>query len=216
MKIFYDTEFLEDGRTIEPISIGMVREDGETLYVINDEMLRPEAGVSPAPGSLYARVARHEWLMANVVPHLPLRAVGERTKTHGPVGSTLDGAGFFYLDPEHPAVLPKRLIRAQVREFVLGVDQPELWSWYGSYDHLVLCQLFGKMIDLPAGFPMVTHDMMTLAALAGGRADDEPKQKGSVHNALADAWHHRVLHGFYMDRLLRDGIQADTMPVYVP
>jgi hypothetical protein len=32
MQIFFDTEFIEDGRTIELISIGMVREDGATYY----------------------------------------------------------------------------------------------------------------------------------------------------------------------------------------
>jgi len=32
MKIFIDTEFIEDGRTIELLSIGMVREDGASLY----------------------------------------------------------------------------------------------------------------------------------------------------------------------------------------
>lgn len=201
MKIFYDTEFLEDGRTIEPISIGMVREDGRTLYAINDELLRPPPGVMPAPGSLYARVIRHEWLMANVVPHLPLHAPKEGMKAHAPVGSTLEGTGFFHLDPEHPAVLPKRLIRAQVREFVLGAGEPELWSWYSSYDHLVLCQLFGKMSDLPDGFPMHTNDVMTLATLAGGRQPDEPKQLTNAHDALADAWHHEQLWHFYTARL---------------
>lgn len=32
MRIALDTEFLEDGKTIELISIGLVREDGETYY----------------------------------------------------------------------------------------------------------------------------------------------------------------------------------------
>lgn len=33
MKIWFDTEFIEDGSTIDLISIGMVREDGQTLYL---------------------------------------------------------------------------------------------------------------------------------------------------------------------------------------
>lgn len=32
MKVFFDTEFIEDGRTIDLISIGMIREDGAQLY----------------------------------------------------------------------------------------------------------------------------------------------------------------------------------------
>ena len=38
MKIFFDTEFLEDGKTIDLISIGLVREDGKELYLINKDM----------------------------------------------------------------------------------------------------------------------------------------------------------------------------------
>ena len=32
MKIFFDTEFIEDGKTIDLLSIGAVRDDGETYY----------------------------------------------------------------------------------------------------------------------------------------------------------------------------------------
>src|SRR4051812_11038169 len=34
MKYFYDTEFLEDGQTIELISIGIVAEDGREYYAV--------------------------------------------------------------------------------------------------------------------------------------------------------------------------------------
>lgn len=37
MKVFFDCEFLEDGQTIDLISIGMVREDGKTLYRVSSE-----------------------------------------------------------------------------------------------------------------------------------------------------------------------------------
>lgn len=63
-RIFYDTEFLEDGRTIELISIGMVREsDGAELYLVNAEM----------PVHL---IREHQWLMKNVWPSLPLTSAG--------------------------------------------------------------------------------------------------------------------------------------------
>lgn len=35
MRYYFDTEFIEDGRTIDLISIGVVREDGAELYAIN-------------------------------------------------------------------------------------------------------------------------------------------------------------------------------------
>ncbi len=34
MKIFYDAEFIEDGVTIDLISIAMVAEDGRELYAV--------------------------------------------------------------------------------------------------------------------------------------------------------------------------------------
>jgi 3' exoribonuclease, RNase T-like len=39
VKIFYDTEFIEDGRTIDLISIGMVAEDGREYYAVNRDMI---------------------------------------------------------------------------------------------------------------------------------------------------------------------------------
>lgn len=37
MKYFYDTEFIEDGKTIELLSIGIVSEDGRKLYCESNE-----------------------------------------------------------------------------------------------------------------------------------------------------------------------------------
>lgn len=54
----YDTEFLEDGSTIELISIGIVCEDGREFYAVNASM---DSG----------RVVSDPWLFANVWPHLP-------------------------------------------------------------------------------------------------------------------------------------------------
>src|SRR5882762_5629922 len=62
MKIWYDTEFLEDGKTIELISIGMVREDGEEYYAVVD-----------VGAITWLRITQHDWLMRNVIPSLPLQ-----------------------------------------------------------------------------------------------------------------------------------------------
>lgn len=37
MRYFYDTEFIEDGRTIELVSIGIVAEDGREYYAVSTE-----------------------------------------------------------------------------------------------------------------------------------------------------------------------------------
>jgi 3' exoribonuclease, RNase T-like len=55
MRVFFDTEFMEDGRTIELLSIGLIREDGHYLYA---ELA--EADHSHA----------NDWVKANVLPQL--------------------------------------------------------------------------------------------------------------------------------------------------
>lgn len=55
MKIWFDTEFIEDGNTIELLSIGMVREDGAEYYAEPAETDRTRA---------------NGWVKANVLPHL--------------------------------------------------------------------------------------------------------------------------------------------------
>ena len=198
MRIFYDCEFLENGRTIRPISIGLCTEDegGPTYYAVNDELLDDLS----AGATLYREVVKHPWVFEHVVPHLPLKEARNGT---GPMyhakglGSTASNS--FHLDPENPHVLPLRLIRAQVREFVLQFEDPQLWAWYGAYDHVMLAQLVGgRMIDLPRGFPMWTNDIRTLAALTGPEAQaTAPEQASAAHHALNDARHDRDLYDYY-------------------
>lgn len=68
MRYFYDTEFLENGHTIDLISIGIVAEDGSEYYAVNKT-------------ALWDRIAQDPWLMDNVVPHLPPRTDPD-WKTH--------------------------------------------------------------------------------------------------------------------------------------
>lgn len=56
MRYFYDTEFIEDGRTIELISIGVVAEDGREYYAVSTEFDPGRAG---------------RWVRTHVLPKLP-------------------------------------------------------------------------------------------------------------------------------------------------
>lgn len=161
-RVYYDCEFLEDGRTIELISIGMVAEDGRELYLVNRDM--------PV-----RRIRRHPWLMANVVPHLPKGS-----------GDMRNGMGrrwlFHYGDPR---VQPRQVIARKVREFLAVTPDLELWAWFGAYDHVALAQMFGPMADLPDGVPMWTNDLRQEVARLGD--PPLPEQTGDEHHALADA-----------------------------
>lgn len=44
-------------------------------------------------------------------------------------------------------------------ENVFPLNPIEFYGYYSAYDHVALCWLFGKMIDLPKGFPMYTIDL---------------------------------------------------------
>ncbi len=56
MRIFYDCEFIEDGTTIDLVSIGAVAEDGREFYAVSTEFDASRAGL---------------WVRANVLPKLP-------------------------------------------------------------------------------------------------------------------------------------------------
>jgi hypothetical protein len=173
-RYFYDTEFLEDGKTIELISIGIVAEDGRELYLVNRD----------AP---WRRIKKHEWLMANVVPKLP--------QPHGDWRNHMPKA--WPIDFHNGAVKDRMTISAKVEFFLFdydhgGAPDVELWADYGAYDHVVLCQLFGPMIALPPGVPMFTHDLQQALRAAGN--PPMPEQAAGMHNALDDARHLKACH----------------------
>jgi len=153
MKIWFDTEFIEDGRTIDLISIALVREDGKVYYAESSETDWSAAS---------------DWVNENVKPHL---RGGEAVKS-------------------------RKTIADEVLAFV--GENPEFWAYYADYDWVVLCQLFGRMIDLPNGWPMFCRDLKQLLVERGNPI--VPKQTAGAHDALADAlW---VRHTFDLVRHL--------------
>lgn len=140
MRYWFDTEFIEDGKTIDLISIGIVAEDGRTFYA---EALECD----------YDRAS--DWVKENVLPHL---VSGEYLR-------------------------PRAAIAADIVEFV--GKNPEFWGYYADYDWVVLCQLYGTMMDLPKGWPMYCRDIKQWCDSMG--TPRLPKQTGTEHNALQDA-----------------------------
>ena len=173
--IDYDLEFLEDGRTIELISIGMVCDDGRQYYAVNSDM--------PVD-----RILANQWLKANVWPHLPLRGYKPAPQINALQQS--DGR----LDMSDIRIKPHWVIANEVREFILATGPDvELWASYGAYDHVALAQLWGRMIDLPEGVPMFTHDIQQERSRLGLAWNDLPQQESGEHNALADARHNQTV-----------------------
>jgi len=140
MRIFFDTEFIEDGKTIDLISIGMIRSDGNEYYAISSEFDAEKAS---------------DWVKDNVLDKIE---AGEERKT-------------------------RRIIASDIVEFV--GENPEFWAYYTDYDWVVLCQLFGTMMELPETWPMYCRDIKQLCDSVGNLK--LPKQGKGEHNALDDA-----------------------------
>jgi hypothetical protein len=170
VKYWLDTEFHEDGVTIDLISIGIVAEDGREFYAVNQD------------AELH-RVS--DWVRKNVLVHLPP-----------------------YSDP---AWMTKNDIASGIARFtgVIGGEQPDgtfglaydpspisFFAYYADYDWVVLCQLFGTMMNLPERFPKYCMDLKQLSVDVG--SPKHPPQLEGEHNALADARWNRDLYALLM------------------
>lgn len=178
MRIFHDWEFLETGEIIFPISVGMVSEDGREFYKVNADV-----------NFVLAKhlIRRHPWVMANVVPHLPLVE-----GSYWPYDD--DGSGDFMVDSRHPDVIPSRLfgvyrngptIGQAILEWLRQFPTVELWGWYAAYDHVCLMQQYGPMAARPDQLPMVTFDLQQEYERLG--RPGLPEQDGQCHRAIDDA-----------------------------
>lgn len=171
MKYFFDTEFIENGQTIDLVSIGIAADDGRSYYTQNKECNFKGAS---------------DWVWRNVFPslaHFDMRGGRSCKESSKMPHESLTGA--CHKD------CPWRYhweIRNEVREFCdpIKYGKPEFWSYYGDYDWVAVCQLFGTMMELPKGWPMIALDVKQLCVSLG---DPElPKLAGSTpHHALHDA-----------------------------
>lgn len=181
MKYFFDTEFIEDGQTIDLISIGIVAEDGREFYA----------------ESLDADLSRaNEWVKTNVIAHLWSQQPNKRSAN---IWSRDGGAG---------GLLSRKQIAGEIHRFC-NPDRhgkPEFWAYYADYDWVALCQLFGRMIDLPDGWPMYCRDLKQEAdriqewiRVFNSAPEYKlmlPKQAEGEHHALADARWNREVYAF--------------------
>src|ERR1044072_7578769 len=112
MKVFYDSEFLEESGHIDVISMGFVRDDGCELYFVLNSFDT-------------LKVARHGWLMQNVMSSI----------RHDEYTSHVTGLGTPVKDLEltDPDLRSPAEARQMILEFVDDI-WPEFWAWYGAYE----------------------------------------------------------------------------------
>lgn len=206
MKIFFDTEFIEGPQprkflgikygetppTIDLISIGMVRENGQTLYLLNNECNIDHAW-------------SNEWIRDNVLAPIHKESFSGDVRNRYPF-TRKTMKMIFKNSP-----WTKERLRKRIKGFC-GTN-PEFYAYFADYDWVVFCQLFGRMIDLPKGFPMYCKDLkqqldalvskiarktgMTFdEALADIKTWDTFPTQENEHNALDDAKWNKNLYDF--------------------
>jgi hypothetical protein len=87
-----------------------------------------------------------------------------------------------------PHLQGPRLSMGSIQERILafvGDGKPEFWGYYADYDWVVFCGIFGRMVDLPKGWPMYCRDIKQLCDALGN--PKLPEQASSEHHALNDA-----------------------------
>ena len=176
MKYFFDTEFIENGSTIDLVSIGIITGDSREFYAQNQE----------CDWSL-----ANDWVARNVLIHLSEFDMGRRMPAnyskHGEVFDSNQTGGWW----RQSGIWRKRHeISKDILAFVgfpetEGYGKPEFWAYYADYDWVVLCQLYGTMMDLPEGWPMYCRDIKQFCDDLGN--PKLPEQEEDEHHSLADA-----------------------------
>jgi len=184
MKIFLDSEFVENGSTVDLISIALITEDNRTYYAINRDCNFSKA---------------NQWVKDNVLNQLPSRDsnLWKNKETIRDEVAIFCGCekvveyifrNNMWLRFWEELLFSFGLLKPKVSYCLKpGKPKPEFWADYGSYDWIVFCQLFGKMVDLPEGFPMYINDLQQWSAQCGNPT--LPKQLTGNHSALSDALH---------------------------
>lgn len=235
--------------TIDLISIGIVAEDGREYYAISKEFNLKEAW-NRFDLKLHSGDGRNigdgtykvYWIRENVLKPIYEELVLKENRITNSI-ITINGKRFSEYNFTYREL--KRLINKygktnkeiakEIEIFTTQYsnkadeiwDKPKFYAYYADYDWVAFCWLFGKMMNLPKGFPMYCNDLKQILdekvsvllekqnkrdsflnsknkykSLDEAISDfktrkDYPKQENE-HNALADARWNKKLHEFLL------------------
>jgi len=171
MRYYFDCEFIEDGRIIDLISIGIASDDERELYMVSSEF---DAGKA------------NDFVRRKVLNHIP---GSMKRHTRAQIAQAIKD---FVAIP----VFVGDLYPEYTREHWM----PEWWAYYADYDWVALCQLYGRMIDLPQDFGKYCRDLkQEFDRLNTDGTLVLPGQKGTNHVAINDARWCQEAHHFLLD-----------------
>src|SRR5438094_7193724 len=154
-KYFVDSEFIDDGRTIDLISIGIASSDGREYYAQSVEFDENKA---------------NPWVRENVFPCLTMCPC---------CGNQVNHENGKCRHEECPW-RTKEQIRDEIKTFCdpEKYGKPESIGWCAGFDFVALCQIFGTMMDLPANWPHYIKDLQHVLDDRSWTDDMLPKQIG--------------------------------------
>lgn len=209
---------IKPNNTINPISVGISCEDGREYYAISKDFNLKEAWnrydmkqeSCPITGVKTGRLVKDYWLRDNVLraiwrengnlqQHFTYLGMKFIITNIGKSNKQIAEEVISFIYPDYYKQYNKDTNNVTINRHDNGVwvnqiyEKPEFYAYYGDYDWVVFCWLFGKMIDLPKGFPCYAKDLQQIfdekKSLVKGRMKDQPGfpvNKG-IHNALEDA-----------------------------
>jgi len=221
--------------TIDLISIGIVADDGREYYAISKDFNLKEAWnryeLNHGNGDQRNKPPiRVYWLRENVLkPIWAEHAIIGTEFTKEDIGNLVTMSYKGLKEVIKKWGKSNKQIAEEVQRFIRynnhrncntgiiegDIDKTplEFYGYYSDYDWIVFCWLFGRMVDLPKGFPMYCHDLKQIfddkiyqhivdnkisitywKELSKGlkNAPNYPKQKNE-HNALSDArWNKKL------------------------
>lgn len=166
---------------IDLISIGIVAEDGREYYAISNEFdidaawnkysIETDFGKPQGLGD-----KKVYWLRDNVLKHIHLNKqilyelyslswVKDCVRVMGKSNAQISEEIIKFVNPGIKNWRKGILNYIQSHDTIAdgssshGCAQPEFYGYYADYDWVLFCSLFGRMIDLPKGFPMYCRDL---------------------------------------------------------
>lgn len=220
--------FGETKPTIDLISIGIVSEDNRELYLISKDFnlkeawnrydLKKNQGCGDANNLPPRKVF---WIRENVLKPIFIE-LWQNEKGAKLTNADFNSGIFNYKHLKH--LINKygktnKQIAEEVITFVTGsykinegygdywsnpcFHDISLYGYYSAYDHVALCWLFGKMIDLPTGFPMYTRDLKQMldeydegATLSNIENHPNYPKQTNEHSSIHDARWSKALYEF--------------------
>ncbi|HEV3363057.1 MAG TPA: hypothetical protein VG795_02755, partial [Acidimicrobiia bacterium] len=108
------------------------QDDGERLHVLSVGVVGEDGREFYAVCADFPFPTANQWHHDNTLPLLPAR--------------------------DDPAWADRATIAERLRDFI-GDTQPEFWAMCSPWDWLAVVRLFGRVEDLPDGWPMIAFDL---------------------------------------------------------